>query len=178
MLRTLALGLLMLPLAIVTAANAHGPTRQKVTETVEINASPDKVWDVIKNFHEFSWHPAVEKTEGEGGNKEGAKRTVFVKGAGQLHEELLSYDDEARKFKYSILKTDLKVLPVDNYTSILMVQDAGDGKSNVIWKGAFYRGYVNNNPPEHLNDAAAVKAVKGVYRGGLDALKKQIEGAG
>lgn len=178
MLRTLALGLLLLPLVAVSAANAHGPTRQKVTETVEINASPDKVWDTIKNFHDFSWHPAVEKVEGDGGNKEGAKRVVFVKGAGQIHEELVSYDDDGRKFKYSITKTDMKVLPVNNYTSTLMVEDAGDGKSKVTWKGAFYRGYMNNDPPEDLNDAAAVKAAKGVYRSGLDGLKAKIEGAG
>ncbi|MBU2580982.1 MAG: SRPBCC family protein [Alphaproteobacteria bacterium] len=168
----------MLPLVVVGSANAHGPTRQKVTETVEINASPDKVWGVIKNFHDFSWHPAVEKTEGDGGNAEGAKRVVFVKGAGQLHEELLSYDEAGRKFKYSISKTDMKVLPVNNYTSTLMVEDAGDGKSKVTWKGAFYRGYMNNNPPADQNDAAAVNAAKGVYRGGLDGLKAKIEGAG
>ena len=178
MLRTLALGLLMLPLVVMTAANAHGPTRQKVIETVEINAAPDKVWDVIKNFHDFSWHPAVEKTEGEGANKEGAKRVVFVKGAGQLFEELASYDADGRKFKYIITKTDMKVLPVNNYSSVIMVEDAGDGKSKVTWKGAFYRGYMNNDPPEDQNDAAAVKAAKGVYRGGLDGLKKKIEAAG
>lgn len=178
MLRTLALGLLILPLVVVSAANAHGPTRQKVTETVEINASPDKVWAVIGNFQDLNWHPAVEKTEGEGGNGEGAKRTLTLQGGGQIFESLLSYDADARKMKYEITKVDVKVLPVNNYSSFLIVEDAGDGKSNVIWKGAFYRGYMNNDPPEDLNDAAAVKAVKGVYRSGLDELKKTIEGAG
>ena len=80
--------------------------------------------------------------------------------------------------KYIITAIDMKVLPVNNYSSILRVEDAGDGKSRVIWKGAFYRGYMNNDPPEDLNDAAAVKAVKGVYRGGLDELKKKLEAAG
>ena len=32
---------------------------------------------------------------------------------------------------------------------------------------------MNNDPPPELNDEAAVKAVKGVYRGGLDALKRR-----
>jgi len=178
MLRTLALGLLMLPLVMMNVANAHGPTRQKVTETVEINAAPDKVWAVIADFHDFSWHPAVEKTEGDGGNKEGAKRTVFIKGGGQLLEELLSYDAAGRNFKYAIIETDMKVLPVNNYSSAIMVEDAGDGKSKVTWRGAFYRGYMNNDPPADQDDAAAVKAAKGVYRGGLDALKKKVEGAG
>lgn len=178
MLRTLALGLLMLPLVMMNVANAHGPTRQKVTETVEINAAPDKVWAVIANFHDFSWHPAVEKTEGDGGNKEGAKRTVFIKGGSQLLEELESYDADAHKYKYVITKTDMKVLPVSNYSSTITVEAAGDGKSTVTWKGAFYRGYMNNDPPEDQNEAAAIKAVSGVYRGGLDGLKKKVEGAG
>ena len=45
-------------------AQAHGPTRKKVEETVEINAAPDKVWAVIGNFQDMSWLPPVEKTEG------------------------------------------------------------------------------------------------------------------
>lgn len=51
-------------------------------------------------------------------------------------------------------------------------------KSTVEWKGAFYRGYVNNDPPPELSDEAAVKAVTGVYKDGLAALKKKIEGGG
>lgn len=39
------------------AASAHGPSRQKVTESVEINAPADKVWAVIGNFQDMGWHP-------------------------------------------------------------------------------------------------------------------------
>ena len=80
--------------------------------------------------------------------------------------------------KYEITDVDVKVLPVKNYSSILKVEDEGDGKSKVTWRGAFYRGYMNNNPPPELSDEAAVKAVTGVYRGGLDELKKKLEAAG
>ena len=45
----------------------------------------------------------------------------------------------------------------------------------VEWKSAFYRGYMNNDPPPELNDEAAEKAVKGLYRTGLDALKAKVE---
>ena len=34
---------------------------------------------------------------------------------------------------------------------------------------------MNNDPPPELSDEAAMKAVTGVYRGGLDALKKKLE---
>ena len=64
MVRALALGLAALAL-FPTLASAHGPSRQKVTETVEINAPADKVWAVIGNFQDMSWHPAVAKLEGE-----------------------------------------------------------------------------------------------------------------
>lgn len=45
----------------------------------------------------------------------------------------------------------------------------------VEWRGAFYLGYPNNDPPPDLNDEAATKAVSAVYRGGLDALKAKLE---
>jgi hypothetical protein len=37
---------------------------------------------------------------------------------------------------------------------------------------------MNNDPPPELSDEAAVKAVTGVYRGGLDALKETLEAGG
>jgi hypothetical protein len=178
MLRSLVMGLLVIPLLLIGQANAHGPTRQKVTESVEINAPADKVWATIGNFMDMSWHPAVEKTEGKGENTAGATRTLTLGGGGQIFEELIKYNAEGRMLKYAITKVDVKVVPVNNYSSFLSVEDLGDGKSKVTWKGAFYRGYMNNDPPEDLNDAAAIKAVKGIYRAGLDALKKNLEAAG
>lgn len=178
MLRTLVFGLLLIPLTLVSAANAHGPSRQKVQESVEINAPIAKVWEVVGNFQDLNWHPAVEKTEGTGGNEPGAKRTLTLKGGGLIHEALIKYDAASHKMKYEITDVDVKVLPVKNYSSYLIVEDLGGGKSKVIWKGAFYRGYMNNDPPPELNDEAAIKAVTGVYRSGLDELKKKLEAAG
>ncbi|MGH1407208.1 MAG: SRPBCC family protein [Rhodomicrobiaceae bacterium] len=162
----------------LTTATAHGPTRQKVTKKVEVNASPEKVWAVIKNFDSFNWHPAVEKTTGKGGNAIDATRQLILKGGATIDEVLYKYSAEKMSYSYRITKVDVKVLPVNNYSSHLTVEpvEGSDGKkSTVTWKGAFYRGYMNNDPPENLNDAAAVKAVTGIYESGLAALKKQIE---
>jgi hypothetical protein len=71
----------------------------------------------------------------------------------------------------------VKVLPVNNYSSMLSVKGEGD-TSTVEWKGGFYRGFMNNDPPPELSDEAAVNAVKGVYRSGLDALKQKLEAGG
>jgi hypothetical protein len=176
MVRALAVGLAFLALVPV-AASAHGPSRQKVTETVEINAPPDKVWAVIGNFQDMSWHPAVAKLEGQGGNDANATRTLTLKSGGTIAEKLDTYDAAKMLYKYEITDVDVKVLPVKNYSSSLSVK--GDGaKSTVEWKGAFYRGYMNNDPPPERNDEAAVKAVSGVYRAGLDALKQKLEAGG
>ncbi len=59
----------------VSVASAHGPTRQKVTEKIEIDAPPSRVWGLISDFAgAASWLPMVESSSGEGGNEPGATR--------------------------------------------------------------------------------------------------------
>ncbi len=159
------------------SAEAHGPTRQKVTKSIEINAPADKVWKIVGNFQDMGWHPAVEKTVGSGGNEPSAKRTLTLKGGGQIQETLTKYNAEGRLLSYEITEVDVKVLPVNNYSSTLSVEGEGD-KSVLKWRGAFYRGYMNNDPPPELSDEAAVKAVTSVYEGGLAAVKKAAEAGG
>jgi hypothetical protein len=174
--RAVALGLATLAL-FSTLASAHGPSRQKVVETVDINAPADKVWAVIGNFQDMSWHPAVAKLEGTGGNDANATRTLTLKSGGTIAEKLIQNDAAGKHYKYEITDVDVKVLPVKNYSSQLSVKGEGD-KSTVEWKGAFYRGFMNAEPPPELNEEAAIKAVTGVYRAGLDALKQRMEAGG
>lgn len=159
-----------------SGAQAHGPTRQKVSETIEINAPPAKVWAVVGNFQDGGWIPVVDKTEGSGGSAAGAKRTLTLKGGATVEEEVAKLEPEKMTLMYRIDKVDVKVLPVTNYSSWLVVtpQDGG-AKSKVEWRGAFYRGYPNNDPPPELNDEAAIAAVTGLYKAGLENLKKKIE---
>lgn len=160
---------------LINKASAHGPTRQKITKTIEINAEPEKVWAVIKNFSDFSWHPAVEKSEGKGGNAIDATRQLTLKGGGTIDEVLYKYSAEKMSYSYRITKVDIKVLPVTNYSSHLTVKPAAGGKSLVEWRGAFYRGDPNNDPAPEVNDEAAIKAVSGVYEAGLAGLKAKLE---
>ena len=166
-----ALAVAMIPLA----ADAHGPTRKKVTESVEINAPADKVWAVIGNFQDMSWHPAVEKNEGKGGNAVDATRLLTLKGGGTIDEVLVKYEPEQKSYAYRINAVDVKVLPVTNYSSTIAVIPVDATHTKVEWRGAFYRGYPNNDPPPELSDEAAIAAVTAVYRGGLDALKAKVE---
>jgi hypothetical protein len=168
---------LALSAAVAGSAWAHGPTRQKVSLTTEIAAPADKVWARVANFHDMSWHPVVARTEGQGGNEVGAQRVLVLKGEGEptITEQLTRYKAEAMSYSYKITAVDVKVLPVTNYSSHLTVTADGEGKSKVQWRGAFYRGFPNNDPPPELNDQAAIDAVTGVYKSGLDALKAELE---
>ncbi|MDO9383021.1 MAG: SRPBCC family protein [Hyphomicrobiaceae bacterium] len=163
-------------LAVAMPASAHGPTRKKYAETIEINAPADKVWATIGNFADWSWHPAVEKTEATG-NAVDATRVLTLKGGGIIKEKLTKRDDAKRTLSYEITDVDVKVLPVNQYSSIITVTEDG-GKSKVEWKAAYYRGFMQNDPPPELNEEAAQKAVSGVYKSGLEALKTKLESGG
>ena len=160
--------------AYSAAVPAHGPTRKKVVITKEIAAPPEKVWALVQNFQDMSWHPAIAKTEGEGDNTPGATRTLTLGNGGQIHEKLEKFDAVKRSLFYRIVEVDVKVLPVTNYSAWLSVEPTADG-SAITWKGAFYRGYPNNDPPPELNDRAAINAITGVYEAGLNNVKKLAE---
>jgi carbon monoxide dehydrogenase subunit G len=167
--RATLIALLTVPLL----ASAHGPTRQKVVETINIDAPAAAVWARIKNFSALQdWHPAVAESHASDGNNLGSVRIVKIKGGGQIEESLEAWDEAQMKYTYRA--KDGGALPVSNYTSTLRV--TGDAsKCQVEWRGAFYRGYPNNDPPPDQNDEAAVRAVTGVYQGGLAQLKKLAE---
>lgn len=175
------------PLALApSAAEAHGPVRKKVTETIIINQPPEKVWAAVGNFGDMSWLPPVTKIEAKGGNtvvdpeddSKNPTRQLTLEGGATVDEVLYKYEPEKMSYSYRITKVDVKVLPVTNYSSSITVSPAEGGKSSVEWRGAFYRGYPNNDPPPELNDEAAVKAVTDLYRAGLSALKTKLEAPG
>lgn len=160
---------------LAPAAGAHGPTRQKVTEQITIAAPPAAVWARIRNFDALKdWHPAVAESPASKGNEEGSVRSLKLKGGGGLTETLESYDDA--RMRYSYRAKDGGALPVTNYTSTLSVRAEGS-QSVVEWRGAFYRGHPNNDPPPDQNDEAAVRAITGVYQSGLANLKRLVEGS-
>ena len=162
-------------------ALAHGPTRQKVTQTVDIARTPAQVWAIVGDFDSIArWHPVVASSPADNGNAAGSKRTLTLKAEGAPHfeEELVKYDAAAHSYQYKIDKVDPKVLPVNNYQAWFEVQANPAGGSTVEWRAAFYRGYMLNDPPPDLTDAASVKAITGVFRAGLDNIKLLAERAG
>jgi len=71
-------------------------------QTIEISASPDTVWQTIRNFHDLSWAPNVVAKVDQVGDKAGDEI-----GAGRVlnsmfHETLISLDDDSKDLSYSI----------------------------------------------------------------------------
>ena len=157
---------------------SHGPTRQKLKESVTINAKPEDVWNIIKDFGKINtWHPSISKVDSDSKNESGSIRTIYYspKNNTPIKQKLENYNAEKMMYKTSITEVDIKSFPVSTYTANISVKGNDDGTSTVLWKGAFYRAYVNNDPPPELNEAAAIKAVKEFFQVGLNNLKKKLE---
>lgn len=173
-----ALGTVM---AMTGTASAHGPARLKTQQTVTLDATPAEVWAVIGHFDDMGWHPAIARTtmtpeDAPADVPEASTRVLTLvadSGTPTITEMLTGLDDKKMTYRYIITQVEPAVLPVTNYASTLMVTDNG-GRAEVTWKGGFYRGFPNNDPPAELNDDAALAAVNGVYTAGLDALAERF----
>ena len=147
----------------------HGPTRQKVKETININATADDSWKMLKNLDSAGkWHSEYSAISIEKNFRKFASKRDGAKGL----IEILSSSDEAMKFKYRLKNPGS--IPVNNYSANISVKQVGT-TSKITFKGAFYRKYVNNDPPPGEDDEAAINAVTEIYKNSLNLLKTKLE---
>lgn len=155
-------------LAIAGAAEAHGPSRLKTDQQVKLNATPEEVWAVIGDFGDFSWYPGVTSVEATG-NEKGATRVRTMEDGTVVSEELLKRDPAKHAISTRLVEDNLDLVKATNYASHITIKDDG-GKALLDWKGAFYRGFPQNEPPADLNDDASTASVLDVQQRGIDAL--------
>ena len=85
------LNMLLIPAIVV----AHGPSRQKVVQEIEINASADKVWKIIENFCSIEdWHPGISKCSTDNGSEIKSVRTIELENGEKINEILFKHDPE------------------------------------------------------------------------------------
>ena len=118
----------------------------KCYNSTVVDASIEKVWDTIKDFHEFSWgDKVITKVDAVGdvaGTEVGAKRILND----AFHETLLSVDAENYRFTYSI---DDGPEPVNkdadlSYVSAVSLYPVTDsGKTFVEWISTYGSGSEN-----------------------------------
>lgn len=155
-------------------ALAHGPSRQKVSLTIDINAPVDKVWQIVSNFKEFKWNENVKDSK-TSSNKVGSERVITFKDGGLVKQKLEKVNSEKKMVSWRVIETDNKVLPVNSYAAKVFVKADGDNKTSVTYKSGFYRGFMGNDPPQELNDENSKRKVQEFIGGNLKGLKKIAE---
>ncbi len=135
-----------------------------VTETIDVNASPDKAWALVGDFGGLvGWFPAVTKSTVEGKGV-GALRHLTMPDGNQLTERQQTRDDAARFYEYVVIAG---ALPCTDYRSRLAVSPAGSG-ARITWTAEFLP----------LKDAPvdAVAFITSIYQGGLAGAKAVLDG--
>ena len=156
---------------------AHGAAPLKSIETIEIAATPDRVWAVASDFAGYDWLPGVTRVEASGGHApEQDRRRLIMSDGGVVEETLVRWDAEKKTLAFHRDRDDVKRLPAINYMTHVTVKPKADGRALVEWKGRFYRGHPFNDPPPGLDDETALAAVAALHRASLAALKAKIEG--
>jgi Polyketide cyclase / dehydrase and lipid transport len=174
------LKLVFLSLLLVPAlAFAHGPSRQKVVEEIEINAPADKVWGIISEFCSIQdWNPMIKSCTADKGSEIGSVRTIEFENGEKITEKLYKLDAEKMKTQYAMEQLEkgriIPGLPVATLSSTITITDNG-GKSTVQLKGAFYRSFSGPQPPPELTDTACTEAVTKLYKSGLENIKALAE---
>ncbi|MFP6641220.1 MAG: SRPBCC family protein [Myxococcota bacterium] len=136
-----------------------------VTQRFEVSA--DVIWNLLRDFGGIQrWNQGVLESvvvEGEG---IGAIRTIGLPGGGSLQEKLEAHDDSTRSFSYSF--TGKPLLPVEDYLASMTVIPLDESSCEVCWESTF--------GPGEMTEELARSTVEGIYGGGLEALRKTVEG--
>lgn len=132
------------------------------TTSIEIDATPDRVWNLIKGFNSLpDWLPYIPaSTLSEGGSV----RHLANPAGEAIVERLEKYDHAARSYSYSILQAPF---PATDYLSTLQVDgiDGGSG-SRVTWPGQF--------TPVGVSDDEVAALFHDIYSDGLSALQQTL----
>ncbi len=153
---------------------AHGPTRQKVIESIDINAESVLVWKKISDFKNFDWNPDVTESKAKN-NDVGSERILKFKNGIEIVQKLEKVNQEKKLITWRLIKTDNKLLPVNSYAAKILVKSEKTGTSIVTYKAGFYRGFMGNDPPEELNDENSKKKVEEFIKKSLKGLKESLE---
>ena len=135
-------------------------------QSIVINASVEKVWESISDFHDLSWAPnvvsSVDVVGAAAGNEVGAGRVLN----GVFKETLRSVDNQQRTFTYSIdegpgpLAEDVR-----NYIGKVVARPSDDGAGTFVeWTSSWEE-----------NDEAVHDFCKPIYLALLDDMKASLE---
>ena len=160
------------------AAQALGAEANELTaaQSIRINAAPEAVWQVVGDYNGSPrWLPLVERSEIVMGknNQVGAIRLITRRNGTKVTERLLEHDPQDMRMAYTYV--DGAVMASD-YFPVISVKDAGDGTSIVEWSAHFKRlNYDMDPPPPGQDDKSMTAFYNGIYKSGLESLKRVVE---
>ena len=128
---------------------------QSIIDRIDLNAAPDKVWELIGDFG-GTWHPLIADIKLIGGGI-GQLRVIETIDGKQIIERLDAIDNAARFYRY----TSISGIPASDYTARLEVKPNGVG-SSVQW-GAQYL-------PKGQGDVVVRAIVSTLFKTGLESL--------
>ena len=124
---------------------AHGPTPQKVQESITVSIAPAEAWSVLKDYSDF-------------------KKIMKVR----------SFDDEIMKIKYELLSKDVPFSDYNAYIIVKKGANDNESVIQWTAR-FYRTYKLNPPIPEGEDDATAVAAVKNIVGPGLANLKKALE---
>lgn len=139
----------------------------KTYQSIVVDVPADKVWNAIRDFHDFAWTPnvitKVVVVGDQKGNEVGAGR--FLNDA--FRETLLELSDDDRFFRYSIDDGPSPASPAEmkNYVAQATVRPITEGGGTFVeWKSSW-----------EGSDPATAEFLHGVYVAVLNDMKKTLE---
>ncbi|MGB4813223.1 MAG: SRPBCC family protein [Methylophilaceae bacterium] len=168
---------LCLSLASMVAV-ACGPTPQKVSKEIVINADVATVWQAINAFDAIAqWHPDVQssriqqKLDEEDANS--TYRLITLKNGQTIEEKRRITAGNEMKLDYQMTKGDF---PVSNYRGVMVVKPGiNAGQTIVTWTARFNNKANMLAAPAGQDNATAISAIIAFYENGLAGLKAFVE---
>src|SRR5580692_5565538 len=135
---------------------------QQVLDSINLDATPDKIWELIGQFG-GDWHPLIANIKLIG-NGIGQLRMIETIDGKQIIERLDAIDNSARSYRY----TNISGIPASDYTGTLAVKPNGAG-SSVEWQAQ----YLGNGQ----GDLIVRTIVSTLFKTGLESLKPRFGAA-
>lgn len=132
---------------------------QTVTETVELGAAPERVWQLIGQFG-GSWHPSFASIKLIGTGI-GQLRVIETIDGKQIIERLDAIDNSAWSYRY----TNIGGMPASNCAGVLEVKAKSTG-SSVEWRSQFL--------PNGQGTIIVKTIVSTLFKTGLESLKARF----
>jgi mxaD protein len=162
----------------VPQAFGAGATELTARQSITINAPPEAVWAVVGDFNGLPrWLGTIEYSEILLGtnNEVGAIRQVTRRNGTKVTERLIDYDPRSMRLAYTYVDG---AVAASDYFPVLVVKDGGNGTSVVEWTARFKRlSYWVDPPPAGQEDKTLTDFYNGLYKAGLESLKRVVEGA-